>query len=362
MRNHVTILIAAIVVIVLLAYAFTFQVRYDQVAVVQTFGNVTAPATDEAGRIERDAAGNVVDPGSLEFEPGLYFKWPWPIQKVTTYSRKLHLLDTALHQVETKEGQSVVVKSYLTWRVDNPHAVMTSAGNVKAVEERLRDWMSNLSGLIGAEYTFTDLVNNDPEKLKREELEQRFADRLRERLAQNEASYGVTIEQVGIRRVLLPEAVTPNVLDRMAATRQRMAQNARSQGQARAQAITAQAESQRRLILEFARNQAEALRAAGDAHAAQYYDAFSENEDLAVFLRQVETLETILPHNTTYILDAKSMDPLRLLDGGAEKVAEAAKGTDSQAQAESEQGGSPVAEGAAAAAPSPSPADESESR
>jgi membrane protease subunit HflC len=293
----------------------TFEVRYDEVAMVQTFGNVEPPATDEAGRIARQN-GQVIDAGSMVFEPGLYFRWPWPIQKVETYSQKLHLLETDLHQVETRDNQSVVIKSYLTWRVDNPHALYTSAGSRAAVEAKLKDWMSNLSGLIASDYALSDLVNNDAEAMKRDELE---------RLASDQASFGVEIEQFGIRRVLLPEQVTPEVLTRMATTRQAMAESARSQGESQALRITSEAESQKQQILAFAKRQAQSLRTAGDRQAAQYYDAFQENEDFAVFLRKVEALETILPKNSTFILDANAMDPFGLLKGGATEQLEAVR-------------------------------------
>jgi membrane protease subunit HflC len=329
MRRHLTILIAAVVVVtVLLAYMVTFQVRYDEVAMVQTFGSVEPPATDDAGRVKRNAAGQVAHPGSLVFEPGLYFRWPWPIQKITSYSSKLHLLETDLHQVETRDGRLIVVKSYLTWRVTNPHALSNTAGGVAAAEDKLQTWMSNLGGLIGEKYAFRDLVNNDPEQLKRDELEKAFLDWLRQRLARNQASYGVAIEQFGIRRLLLPKDVTPEVLDRMAKTRQAMAESARSEGQARALSITSKAESQKQQILAFAKRQAQALRTAGDRQAAQYYDAFRKNEEFAVFLRKIEALEKILPKNSTFILDAKTMDPFNLLDAGATDQLKAVEGAD----------------------------------
>jgi membrane protease subunit HflC len=316
MRSHFTLLIAIVVVAVLLAYMFAFQVRYDQVAVVQTFGDVEAPTTDDAGRIERDDAGNVLEPGSLVFDPGLYFKWPWPIQKVTTYSSKLHLLQSTLHQVQTADGNSVVVKTYLAWRIDNPHAFFSSVGNVSTAEDKLSALMSNVGGLIGDQYAFDDLVNNNPEQLKLDELEEQFTQQLREDLSNITPSYGISVEQFGIRRILLPEDVTPQVLARMRATRQTIAARVKKEGNARAQSITAAAESQKRQILAFAEAQAQTLRTKGDRQAAQYYDAFSENEDFAIFLRQIEALEKTLPHNTTFILDAKDLGPLNVLSDG----------------------------------------------
>jgi membrane protease subunit HflC len=218
--------------------------------------------------------------------------------------------------VQTADDNSVVVKTYLAWRIDNPHAFFSSVGNVDTAEDKLSALMSNVGGLIGDQYAFNDLVNNDPDQLKLDELERQFTERLRQDLANISPSYGIAVEQFGIRRILLPEDVTPQVLARMRATRQTIAARVKKEGNARAQSITAAAESQKRQILAFAEAQAQTLRTKGDRRAAQYYDAFSKNEDFAIFLRQIEALEQTLPHNTTFILDAKDLGPLNVLSEG----------------------------------------------
>ena len=319
MRNLFTLLIAVVVVAVLLAYMFAFQVRYDEVAVVETFGDVTAPATDEAGRIKRNELQEVVDPGSLRFDSGLYFRLPWPVQKVTTYSTRLRLLEGQPQEIQTADGNSVIVKSYLAWRIDNPHAFFTSVGEPVQAEDKLRAMMRNLGGVISS-YDFADLVNTDPDEQKLAELERACTNQLRRQLEQMKASYGVRIEQYGIRRLELPEETTTSVFERMKNARQALAEEARSEGNARALTITSQAESHKEQILAFARRQAQALRTKGDREAAKYYDAFRQNEQFAIFLRQVEMLEKTLPHNTTFILDAKDLGPLKVLSDGPTKA------------------------------------------
>ncbi len=59
-KNIVTIIIGALIIVIVAMLLFAFQVRYGQIAVVTTFGK---PVRDLS-------------------EPGLYFKWPWPIQYV----------------------------------------------------------------------------------------------------------------------------------------------------------------------------------------------------------------------------------------------------------------------------------------
>ena len=60
MKNSFTILMGAVIAAALLSYMFLYQVRYDQVAVRTTF--------DKAD-----------DEGSVQTDPGLKFRLPWPI-------------------------------------------------------------------------------------------------------------------------------------------------------------------------------------------------------------------------------------------------------------------------------------------
>ena len=60
-RNTLTIVIGAVLVVIFALLLFVFQVRQSETAVVATFGRPTGQHYDQ---------------------PGAYFKWPWPIQKV----------------------------------------------------------------------------------------------------------------------------------------------------------------------------------------------------------------------------------------------------------------------------------------
>ena len=100
MKNSFTILIGGLIAAALLSYMFLYQVRYDQVAVRTTF--------DKA------------DAGSVQDTPGLKWRLPWPIHKVTHYSKRLQLLEDKIEELQTADGKSVIVRTYLTWRIENP--------------------------------------------------------------------------------------------------------------------------------------------------------------------------------------------------------------------------------------------------
>jgi membrane protease subunit HflC len=174
------------------------------------------------------------------------------------------------------------------------------------VRERLRATKAEIS-----RFTFDELTNADPEKLKLDEIEKALLDRMGAELKTHDC--GIDVVNVGISRILLPERITTSVFSRMQQTRQRFAQNARSEGKAMAQSIKAQTDSDRQRILAFTDRVARNIRAEGDAAAAAHYEEYNKNPDFALFLRKLEALEKSLKKNSTFILDTGS-EPFDLLE------------------------------------------------
>ncbi|MDX1681937.1 MAG: protease modulator HflC [Phycisphaeraceae bacterium] len=297
MKNRFVLLIGLIVVAVLLSYAFTFQVRYDQVAVRTTFGKA--------------------DENSVVDEPGLYFRLPVPIQSVEIYDKRVRLLENVRQeQIQTADKQSVIVETYTTWRISDPLKFSQNLPAGTSPEETLETVVRDTSEVI-SKYEFDKLVNTDPEKIQLAKVEQEALAKMQADLKTKD--YGIVIEAHGIRRIVLPQDVTEKVFEAMRQTRQRLAAETRESGQAEARRITSDAESLAKRIMAFAERRAEAIRARGDREASQYYDVFRENEDFAIFLRQVEALKEMLAHNTTFVLDAERISPLDLFKNGPQK-------------------------------------------
>ncbi len=272
---------------------FTFRVNFDEMALVTTFGRAT-----ESSVVNRN--GN---------QAGLHLKWPWPIQDVFQIDRRFSVLEDRLEQQETKDRHVVIAKAYAVWRVDDPlcfYRTFRSSKDAEAfLQERLRATKAEIS-----RFTFDELTNADPEKLKLDEIQQALLNRMKSDLAVH--ACGINVASVEISRILLPERITRSVFSRMKQTRQRFAQNARSEGKAIAQSIEAKTNSDKQRILAFAERVAQNIRAQGDAAAAQYYAEYNKNPDFALFLRKLEALEKSLEKNTTFVLDMDS-EPFELL-------------------------------------------------
>lgn len=284
MKNSFVILVGAMLVALLLSHMFLYQVRYDQVAVRTTF--------DRA------------DESSVQDEAGLKWRWPWPINKVSLYSKRLQVLDDKIEELQTADGKSVIVKTYLTWRIADPLAFYVTLKDPAEANRQMSSRLREIRGLI-SNYTFDQLVNVDRSKLKLAAIEEEATRQIDTAL--REAGYGIQVESVGIHKVILPESTTQKVFETMIASRQRLAENALQEGQAQASAIRSEAASARERILAFAERKAQSIRSQGDREAAVQYEAFAANEEFAIFLRKIEALRKMLDHNTTFVLSADSL-------------------------------------------------------
>ena len=93
-RNRLTLAVAVLVVGVLLVQLVAFRVKETEHAVVKTFGKAT-----------RDVPA-----------PGLYWKWPWPIEEVVRQDARLRVLEGPLEETTTEDRKSVLVSCFVTWR------------------------------------------------------------------------------------------------------------------------------------------------------------------------------------------------------------------------------------------------------
>lgn len=284
MKKPLTTLVGCLLAVTLLARMFLYQVRYDQVAIRAVFDRADAQSVQET--------------------PGLKWRLPWPIHQVTHYSKRLQLLEDRLEELQTADGKSVIVRTYLAWRISDPLAFYITLKDPGEARRQLTSRLREARGIISG-YRLDQLVNEDRSQIALDEIEARTREAVQRSLA--DAGYGLEVETVGLYRILLPESTTEKVFETMIATRERLADKALQEGQAQASAIRSEAESARDRILAFAERRAQAIRSQGDREASQEYEAFARDEDFAIFLRRLEALERMLGHNTTFVLSAESL-------------------------------------------------------
>jgi len=292
MKRKTTLVLGILIAVFFAGYMVTFQVGFHQAAVVTTFGKA-----DEGSVVDGSAEGG----GLLG---NLCFKWPWPIEDVRLYDLRVRVLEDRLEEQQTRDKMGVVVNAYVTWRITDPLAFFRSLVTEQNAEDQIRALLRDARSVVG-NYAFDELTARDPNRLRLARIEQDILTKLTSGLPTSQP-WGIRFEAVGVKRLLLPQTVTTAIFDRMRATRERLAQNARSEGAGIAKQIESKAASDRQIILAFAERRAKEIEAEGLANAAKHYKAFQQNEELAVFLRTIETYSEVLGKNTTFVFDANS--------------------------------------------------------
>lgn len=293
-----SIVTGVVLVLILALYMVTFQVRFNETAVLKTFGKAT--------------------PADVITQAGLYWKWPWPIQDVDIYDATIHILETHTEQTATHDKKPVIVTSFTGWKIEDPYRFLTSLrGGMDTAELRLREIVETHQKEVIGQYAFSQLVSKDAKELRFDEIEKSIRDRVQ---ADAAGQYGIKIETVGIKRLELPQDVTESVFESMKAERKALAQKYESEGESEKKNITAEAQSIADTILTFANGLAQKYRSEGNARAAEYYKVLQQDEALAMFLDRLNKLKEILKDRTTIVLTWNQYPFTEFKDGGRIKA------------------------------------------
>jgi modulator of FtsH protease HflC len=287
-RNAGMIFVGFLIAAIFVALQVVFIVRQGEVAVLTRLGKPVGAITD----------------------PGLYRRWPWPVERVYSYDNRTRSLEGSFEETLTHDGKNVLVGLYAGWRIDNPVKFLERVGTVEQAESKLDGLLRTFKNAAIGQFKFSNLANVDAAELRLDDIERKVLEDVKPAALER---YGMNVEFVGIRRLGLPEAITQSVFERMRAERQELADRYRSEGEGEAIKIRAQADSERDKLLAQADADAKRIRADGDAAAAEYYQVFEKNPDLAMFLRKLEVLEDTLKEKATVVLntDTEPFDLLR---------------------------------------------------
>ena len=245
-------------------------------------------------------------------EPGLHFKWPWPVDTVVRLDRRLLLFDNEPTEMLTRDKKNVLVDSFLCWRIEDALRFASTVKTRAEAEARLLDFATAALGAEVGKEPMESFVNEDPAQVKLNQVAERVQEVVHQQALEN---LGVAVVDLEINGFNLPRQNRKSVIERMRAERARIATAYRSEGEEEALKIEAEATAERERLLAEARAEAEATRGRGEAEAMrQLAEAYREDPELYRFLRSLETYETILDEDTTLVLESDS-PLLEALDG-----------------------------------------------
>lgn len=289
-------ILAFVLAAALIAYAFTYTVRFTEAAVLTSFG--------KAGE------------GAVKTEPGLYFKLPYPVQSVTHYDTRCRLLQTKLETATTADDRQVIVETFCTWRVSDPLKFFQNFSNAgdaaeshyKNAEQGTLTTALRAAAMAVSSYRLGELFGTGREGSKLPDLEKRMKlafETTSDETGRKMADYGIEAVDVGITRVVLPAEITRAVFQRMQAGRDRLTQETESQGESRAQEIKSKADADAEKIRAFAKRLAEQIRNQGDLEASKYMAQMASNPELAVFLSNMQFIKDAYGTKTTMVFSSQ---------------------------------------------------------
>ncbi|MFH1468297.1 MAG: protease modulator HflC [Pseudomonadota bacterium] len=276
--NRLRTLVGALVLLGMAFFAFTWQLREGQVALRLRLGR-------SVGVIE---------------DAGLHLRLPWPIDKVVTLDARQRVLNTRHTEMLTRDKKNVILLSYVIWRVQDPLRFYQSLGTIEAADSKLDGLVTNAKISVLGGYDLSALVSTTPEDLKVEEIERAILDDVSQKASEK---YGVAIEEVGLKRLSLPEGNTRYVFEQMRAERKQYAARFRAEGEREAARIRADTDLEVAKIRAEASEQAATIRGEAEAEAARIYaEAHSVDPEFYKFTRSLESLQKVLGKKSTVVL------------------------------------------------------------
>lgn len=270
----VVILIAVLVVLVNSA----FVIRENQYGLVREFG-----------RIERVIS-----------DSGLYFKIPF-IQEKDTVTKELLLYDIAKSDVITQDKKSMIVDSFVLWRVIDPKVfAQTLNTSEQNAEGRINVAVYNSIKNVISSMTQSDIIVARGQKLTNLIMEN----------VTGIHQYGIEITTVEIKLLDLPEDNKNAVFERMISERENIAATYTAEGNSDAQKIKNTTDKETTVMISEAEMNAEILKAEGEAEYMREIANAYDGEQKADFYRFTRSLDAVKSSirggNKTIILDKDS--------------------------------------------------------
>ncbi len=245
-------------------------------------------------------------------QAGLSFKIPF-VESVDTVPKEILLYDLPASDVITSDKKSMIIDSYVLWRVTDPlkfaqtlsysvanaenridtlvyNAMKNTISNMKQDEViKSRDGKMTVTNIVSDE----DLQSND---LVLEEVTEvveitSLTEEIMNHIGKDYEQYGIEVLTVEVKKLDLPDDNKQAVYTRMISERENIAAQYTAEGASQAQMIRNTTDKEISIMLSEAEAKAEQLRAEGEAEYMKILsDAYSDEEksDFYTFVRSLD--------------------------------------------------------------------------
>ncbi|GJM06999.1 MAG: protein HflC [marine bacterium B5-7] len=275
---------AVIVVLMMLIMNMSlFTVREGQQALLLRLGKIVKVMGSDHARVEG---------------PGLHLKWPL-INSVMRFDTRLQTLMIQSSRILTSNKKDVIVDYYVKWRIANLVQYFKSTGGRKAVAENLLQ--QRLNDSLRAQFgrrNLQEVISDDRAEIMTI---------LKKQANASAKDLGISVLDVRVKAIDLPEEVSGSVYSTMRAERQRVATQHRAQGRSEAEAIRANADAKSQVIVATAKNTSQQMRAQGDGLAATIYTkAYQKAPKFYAFYRSMQAYPHVFHENSLIVLGPRN--------------------------------------------------------
>lgn len=280
-------------------------------ALAAIFFNATAVVVREGQAVMITRFGR---PLRAAIQPGLHWKLPWPIDGAALLDMRRRVYETGHTEMLTRDKKNIIARTFVVWRIGDPltftQAVGISGDTAAGAEGKLDGLLTNAAiGTLGG-HDLSALVSTNPADLQVDQIESEL---LASTAPVAQRNYGVTVEQIRLERIALPEENVKAVFEQMRAERRQFAAKYEAEGDLEASRIRSDAMLEAARIRAKADEEAARIRGESAAEVAKTYaDAHRVDPELYRFTRSLDSLSRVVGGNTSLILRTDS-EPFSLL-------------------------------------------------
>ncbi len=276
MKKRSIFLIGFLVLLTVLAYNSLFFVEQRVQSLILQFG----------------------EPIRVIKEPGLNFKIPLA-QNVVRFDKRILLFDNNAEEIIAADKKRLIVDAFVRYKIIDPLKFYQTVRFEAALNNRLGSVVNNSLRAVLGRVPLEAVISDRREQLMQE---------VSELVAVRATQFGISIEEVRIKKADLPSENSEAIYRRMQTERQQEAAQIRAIGEEKARFIRAESEKQKTVLLAEAQRDSDILRGQGDAEKNKILGkAFNQDPDFFAFYRAMQAYSKALTEgDTTMVLSPKS--------------------------------------------------------
>ncbi|MAJ23987.1 MAG: protease modulator HflC [Rickettsiales bacterium] len=276
MKKSIGFLLGVVVLLTVIAYNSLFFVEQRIQALILQFG----------------------EPIRVIQEPGLNFKIPLA-QNIVKFDKRILLFDNNAEEIIAADKKRLIVDAFVRYKIVDPLKFYQTVRFEAALNNRLGSVVNNSLRAVLGRVPLEAVISDRRELLMQE---------VSGLVAQRASQFGISIEEVRIKKADLPSENSEAIYRRMQTERQQEAAQIRAIGEEKARFIRAESEKQKTVLLAEAQRDSDILRGQGDAEKNKILGkAFNKDPDFFAFYRAMQAYTRALSEgDTTMVLSPNS--------------------------------------------------------